>query len=75
MNSINFISRFDEKYFGKLRKRQQNSKKNNEFSKENDSVVLIGSSITSQTLRLTGYGMNVVLKTASLDCEVAIGAN
>ena len=72
MNNIKFISRFDGKGFEKLEKRQQ-IQKNIHSSKKIASVIFVGSSSTSQTVLLTGFGRKVVPETASVDCEVAIG--
>ena len=74
---LTLISRFHEEDFGKLNWKYNKFTNFKKVLKKDlntiDSPITVGSTSTSLTLRITGFRINLVPKTASAGCGVAIG--
>ena len=74
INNINLISKFYEEEYKKLKGKHNKYKNLNKILNTIDSVVIIGSTSTSITLSLTGYGLIIVPITAGCGCLMTIAS-
>ena len=74
INNINLISKFYEEEYKKLKKKHNKYKNLNKILNTIDSVVIIGSTSTSITLSVTGYGLIIVPITTGCGCVMTIAS-
>ena len=74
INNINLISNYYEEENKKLEKKHNNFKNLSKILNTIDSIVIIGSTSTSITPSLTGYGLIIVPITAGIGCFITIAS-